>query len=284
MVNFSFLPALRFFNWQPHMELPYTSELFTSAVTQPNFPFATLPAPYYTSPNLSYTPFFDLTQQLFINNKWQMQTCLDKDSLPQHFQQIPFSALTQRTNSYNNSLPSKPKEDFSNTSDSNKAKKILQRALSFKDYSASKMAEIMKKADYPYHSAWCADFVSFILGTSIGKENLPGWYKNIHNKAWVGNILKAARKANKIVTERQGKNIDISRAKPGDIIIFDWNGDSTGNDDKTDHIGFVKEVKGNSLIAIEGNNGRKVSERKYTPQGNSSYTNTRSIHSIIRVC
>ena len=169
--------------------------------------------------------------------------------------------------------------------DSNKGNQLINYAQQYVNKTSAQMSQIMRQKGYSFHSgAWCADFVNFVVGTSMG-NNSPDWYRNIRNKSWVGNVVKAARPVGRVVAERKGGKIDFSNVRPGDIIIFDWEGNSyaTRNDDKTDHIGLVKEVNGNSITTIEGNNGGKVSQITYTPNGRGCFSNTRSIHSIIRL-
>lgn len=54
------------------------------------------------------------------------------------------------------------------------------------------------------------------------------------------------------------KGIWLGRARPkvGDIIVYDWNRDGSG-----DHIGYVLEVNGNYIVVIEGNYNEVVAKR-----------------------
>lgn len=202
------------------------------------------------------------------------------------FMPFSFNFQTKTTTSQSaGSTHNNPTVQQSAGGDPNKGRSLINYAQQFVNKTSAQMSQIMRQKGYAFHSGvWCADFVNFIVGTNPG-NNAPNWYKNIHNKSWVGNVVKAARPAGKVVAERKNGKIDFSNARPGDIIIFDWEGNSyaTGNDDKTDHIGLVKEVKGNSIVTIEGNNGGKVSQITYTPNGRGCFANTRSIHSVIRL-
>ena len=54
------------------------------------------------------------------------------------------------------------------------------------------------------------------------------------------------------------KGIWLGRTRPqvGDIIVYDWNRDGSG-----DHIGYVLEVNGNYIVVIEGNYNEVVAKR-----------------------
>lgn len=56
--------------------------------------------------------------------------------------------------------------------------------------------------------------------------------------------------------------------EPGDIIVFNWDDNTQPNDGFSDHIGFVEQVTGKTLICIEGNLKDSVSRRTiYTGWG-----------------
>ncbi len=77
---------------------------------------------------------------------------------------------------------------------------------------------------------WCADFVSWVY-THAGKKM---------NQSSVTEIVRQMKKA---------KRWKTSKPLPGDMVIFDWNGDGSG-----DHIGLVEKVnKDGSVKTIEGN-------------------------------
>lgn len=105
-----------------------------------------------------------------------------------------------------------------------------------------------------YDDEWCDGFFSAVgikagavdlLGTEVGVERHIDIFKqkDIWNED--GNI----------------------RPRPGDGIIFNWDDASQPNDGWADHIGFVEDVIGNTVVCIEGNmEGEKVG-RRYIPIG-----------------
>ena len=87
--------------------------------------------------------------------------------------------------------------------------------------------------------AWCADFVSYCC-TKAGKK------LNICNTEVMKNHFKAEGTYHK------------SNPKPGDVILFDWDGGST------DHVGIVEYVKNGVVHTIEGNSGDAVRRKTYS--------------------
>jgi peptidoglycan hydrolase-like protein with peptidoglycan-binding domain len=84
------------------------------------------------------------------------------------------------------------------------------------------------------HESWCADFVSWVY--SHAGVNM--------NNAWCPGI-EAHLKSD---GNWKGK----SNPQPGDIVLFDWDGDGV-----PDHVGIVKGVNSNGTIeTIEGNTGK----------------------------
>lgn len=57
--------------------------------------------------------------------------------------------------------------------------------------------------------------------------------------------------------------IEDGRVKPqvGDIILFNWDDSTQGNDGAADHIGIVEQQYGNTIVCIEGNLNGCVSRR-----------------------
>lgn len=94
---------------------------------------------------------------------------------------------------------------------------------------------------------WCAEFVNYSLIESGTAKKLG---------------LSPFCSANEIyyrVKNGKAKALTIHKAggsyvpKPGDMIIFNWDGDSV-----QDHIGLVEYVKKSTVHTIEGNNGDRV--------------------------
>ena len=92
-----------------------------------------------------------------------------------------------------------------------------------------------------YSDEWCAEFATACI-YKAGLKSL------VRGSANCGAFINKA-KADGIWQENDGYIPD-----PGDLILYDWQdsgkGDNTGS---PDHIGIVVQVKGNSIIVIEGN-------------------------------
>lgn len=90
---------------------------------------------------------------------------------------------------------------------------------------------------------WCACFVSVIAHMS-GADAFKFPYE-----VSVGEQVKLAR-------ERGIFTQNMERAKSGDLIIFNWNGDAW-----PDHVGFIKSIDNGIITTIEGNFRGSVGER-----------------------
>ena len=99
-----------------------------------------------------------------------------------------------------------------------------------------------------YTDSWCDTFVSAcaikagavdIIGTECGCERHIDIFK------------------------QKGIWIEDGRTKPqvGDIILFNWDDSTQDNDGFADHIGFVEQQYGNTIVCIEGNMDNKVGRR-----------------------
>lgn len=95
---------------------------------------------------------------------------------------------------------------------------------------------------------WCDCFVSAcaikagavdIIGTEVGCERHIDIFK------------------------KKGIWIEDGSVKPrvGDIILFNWDDRTQPNDGYSDHIGFVEQQYGNTIVCIEGNMNEKVGRR-----------------------
>jgi len=89
---------------------------------------------------------------------------------------------------------------------------------------------------------YCACFVSWVLEQAgVSASGIPAAYCPYICRDGVN----------------QGKTVGKYNALPGDIVLFDWNGDHL-----SDHVGLVESNQGFYLQTIEGNtNGGKVARR-----------------------
>lgn len=106
-----------------------------------------------------------------------------------------------------------------------------------------------------YTDAWCATFVSAvaiqlgytdIMPTECSCNKMIELYKKIG--AWVEN-------------ENRTPN-------PGDILFYDWEDDGKGdNKGRSDHVGIVEKVVGDTITGIEGNYKNAVTRRNLRVNG-----------------
>ena len=100
-----------------------------------------------------------------------------------------------------------------------------------------------------YTDAWCATFVSAcavkcnyteIIPTECSCEQMISLFKKMNR--WVEN--------------------DAYTPSAGDIIFYDWQDNGVGdNTGRSDHVGIVEKVSGNSIVIIEGNYSNAVKRR-----------------------
>lgn len=99
-----------------------------------------------------------------------------------------------------------------------------------------------------YTDEWCAGTVSAaaikagavdIIGTEVSCEKFIAIFKK--KGIWIED--------------------GCVKPQPGDIILFNWDDSTQGNDGTADHIGFVEQQYGNTIVCIEGNMGCKVGRR-----------------------
>ena len=107
------------------------------------------------------------------------------------------------------------------------------------------------------HDAWCATFVSAVA-----------------IKCGYTEIIPVECSCPQMVKIAQAKGIwqedDAYVPKAGDIILYDWEDASTGdNKGNPDHIGYVEKVENGLITVIEGNSGRygNVARRTLTVNG-----------------
>ena len=135
------------------------------------------------------------------------------------------------------------------------SKAIVQEALKYLgDNEADASAD---KFLYKWHSSsrqtgWCAAFVSYVMEQVANNTDLdiPDWYEEIENQYWQVNVHRAAEKENELIESNQ--------AQPGDIVLFDYDGDGT-----MQHIGIVYAIEGDMMYTIEGNSGNCVKVNEY---------------------
>ena len=106
-----------------------------------------------------------------------------------------------------------------------------------------------------YDDEWCATCV-----TAAGIQ--AGLHDIILGECGCGKMIELYRAAG-----RWEEN-DAYRPEPGDIIMYDWQdtskGDNTGG---ADHVGVVEKVVGNTITIIEGNKGKAVARRTLVVNG-----------------
>ncbi|MEU4841500.1 CHAP domain-containing protein [Nocardia testacea] len=100
-------------------------------------------------------------------------------------------------------------------------------------------------ASKPYNngSAWCAAFTSWV------------WKEAGYDVTWTDFDYVPAVWNDAAALGLQGSTAE---AQPGDLIVFDWEGDGT-----PDHIGVVEAVSGGKIHTIEGNSSDQVAQRNY---------------------
>lgn len=100
-------------------------------------------------------------------------------------------------------------------------------------------------AGKPYNngSAWCAAFTSWV------------WKEAGYDVTWTDFDYVPAVWNDAAAL---GLQKSTGEAQPGDLIVFDWEGDGT-----PDHIGIVESVSGGKIHTIEGNSSDQVAQRDY---------------------
>ena len=94
--------------------------------------------------------------------------------------------------------------------------------------------------------AWCADFATYVTKEALraNGKSIPSGF----GSSSVAGLKSWGQKNGRYTT-------DVSQAKPGDIVIFNWS-----------HTGIVKNILADgTVVTIEGNTSDKVAERKYSP-------------------
>lgn len=112
----------------------------------------------------------------------------------------------------------------------------------YENMTEAQMKDVFREKGYRFDSGfWCADFVKMALYEGVGEGNLPDWYVNSANPAHCQTLYDEARRNNAI--------INLDNAQPGDMVLFDWDGDG-----HSDHVGIlVDDGDGVTIKTIEGN-------------------------------
>ncbi len=77
---------------------------------------------------------------------------------------------------------------------------------------------------------WCCCWVSMVMGVcGVGVDGLPSYNTDIF-------------------LANNPDRVTLANAKPGDIVVFDWDGNGA-----TDHIGIIETASAQKLVTIEGN-------------------------------
>ncbi|MBR1616799.1 hypothetical protein IJ670_01470 [bacterium] len=109
--------------------------------------------------------------------------------------------ITERINKKN-------QKDLSLTTE---GEKVVEFAKQFMGKNSSEMLAIMRENGYQFDGGlWCADFVSFCMGMTLGEDALPQCYKQA-NRAWCEGLMK---------TTKELQLDDIRDAQPGDMVLL----------------------------------------------------------------
>ncbi len=138
---------------------------------------------------------------------------------------------------------------------------VVQFAQQFDDKNQSEMAQIIRSRGSNFHEGvWCADFVTFCLKETYGKDNVPGDFINTcSNTAGCTSIMNWSKSNGSWTT-------DPNTLQPGDLVIFDWDNSGDG-----DHVGiFISKNADGTINTIEGNTsgaagGSCVENKKRAP-------------------
>lgn len=106
-----------------------------------------------------------------------------------------------------------------------------------------------------YTDSWCATFVSAvaitidytdIIPTECSCQKMITLFKNIG--CWIEN--------------------ENRKPNPGEVIFYDWQDSGVGdNKGRSDHVGIVEKVDGNTITVIEGNYSNAVKRRRIAVNG-----------------
>lgn len=106
-----------------------------------------------------------------------------------------------------------------------------------------------------YTDAWCAGFVSALAIACNATDIIP-------TEVGCGKLIELAKK-NGIWVED-----DSYTPAPGDLILYDWEDNGTGNNKgNPNHTGIVEYVVGDTITVIEGNYQNAVGRRPIRKNG-----------------
>lgn len=105
---------------------------------------------------------------------------------------------------------------------------------------------------------WCAQFVWWLGWKSAGKNQSDNPIGKNMSAAYIqeATVAKGGKWIMKKNTSKSTRQKYLSKAKPGDIVSFDFG----AMDAWRDHVGIVEKVDGNYLICIEGNTSKTGSQ------------------------
>lgn len=116
-------------------------------------------------------------------------------------------------------------------------------ALARGEVGTSETSDAFAEKPYNNGSAWCASFTSWLW-------NEAGYDVSWTDFDYVPAVWNDAA--------AMGLQARAAQAQPGDLIVFDWEGDGT-----PDHIGVVDSVNGGTIHTIEGNSSDRVQRMQY---------------------
>ena len=106
-----------------------------------------------------------------------------------------------------------------------------------------------------YTDEWCAATVT-AAGIASGLQDI------ILGECSCGKMIELYR------AKGRWEEDDSYRPQPGDIIMYDWDDNGTGdNQGVPDHVGIVMEIDGDTMTIIEGNKGEAVGTRTLKVDG-----------------
>ena len=186
---------------------------------------------------------FDFNSQLpptmDFNNLWgDFNTYLQKST--EYFKQL--------CETYNRTIeqlkPSLSNNNFKPylNGNSNALNSLVNFAQTLVGKKAPEMQNLMQNAGVKFHpGVWCADGMRYVAKSVLGDNNMANWYRSCHYPS-CPRVYEAAKQNNAVVTEKKEGKIDLSNAKPGQLILFDWQKGSNIDAKNLDHIGMIESI------------------------------------------